>query len=66
MSLSTAQQDYKLGMSPTSAVAHADFSMNFTIDKQHAIQGYHWNKGQLSVHPLIIYTMTANGEVSNK
>lgn len=33
----------------------ADFSENYTFIIQDAVQGYHWNNDQATVHPFVIY-----------
>lgn len=32
-----------------------DFAENFTCIVQHAIQSYHWNNTQATVHPFVVY-----------
>ncbi len=34
---------------------HVDFSENYTFIIQDAVQGYHWNNDQVTVHPFVIY-----------
>ena len=36
-------------------VVTLDFSENFAFVVQEAVQGFHWNNNQATVHPFVIY-----------
>ena len=38
----------------------ADFAENFSFVVQDEVQGYHWNKSQCTLHPIVIYYKVRN------
>lgn len=40
----------------TSAVLTVDFGENYSFVVQNAVQSYHWNNRQATVHPFVLYT----------
>ncbi|KAM4046376.1 LOW QUALITY PROTEIN: uncharacterized protein ACNLHF_009977 [Anomaloglossus baeobatrachus] len=41
-----------------------DFAENYSIIVQDAIQGFHWENSQATVHPFVIYFKELNGEAA--
>ena len=37
------------------AIILVDFSKNYFFVVQDEVQGFHWNKGQCTLHPLVVY-----------
>ena len=51
-------------------VVTLDFSENFAFVVQEAVQGFHWNNNQATVHPFFIYyknnkTTLERGDMTN-
>ena len=42
------------------AIVLGDFAENYSFVIQDEIQGYHWNKSQCSLHPIVIYHSSNN------
>lgn len=48
-------KDLKRDLKINEAVVICDFSENFSFVVQDAVQGYHWNQEQCTIHPFVIY-----------
>lgn len=57
--VATQQAQYfkttKENLRPGEFVVTLDFSENFAFVVQEAVQGFHWNNNQATVHPMVIY-----------
>ena len=42
------------------AIVLGDFSENFSFVVQDEVQGYHWNKEQCTLHPVVVYTKSSD------
>lgn len=42
-----------------------DFSQNYSFIVQDAVQGFHWNNSQATIHPFVFYFMDENDELKN-
>ncbi len=47
--------DLKAGLRKGHCVVLADFSENYSVVIQDEVQGYHWTKDQITVHPFVAY-----------
>ena len=47
---------------PEEVIVLGDFAENYMYVIQDEIQGYHWNKRQRTLHPIVIYYRTHDGE----
>ena len=52
----------KENLEENTAVVLVDFAENYSFQVQDAIQGYHWENSQATLHPVVVYTKRA-GEV---
>lgn len=57
-----ALNNIKANLKVGEVVVLADFSENYSFIVQDAIQGYHWNNDQATVHPFVCYYRTAEDE----
>lgn len=48
-------KELKLQLKEGEFIVVGDFSENFTFLVQNAIQDYHWNSNQVTVHPFVVY-----------
>ena len=54
--------DCKNALKPGELVAQADFSENYSFVLQDAVQGYHWNNAQATIHPFVVLYRHAGEE----
>lgn len=52
-------KDKKLTISQEECIVLLDFSENYTFLVQDAIQGYHWENTQATLHPFVVYGKNA-------
>ena len=45
---------------PDEAIVVGDFAEYYSFIIQDEVQGYHWNKSQFSLHPIVIYHRSKN------
>lgn len=48
-------KDSKLALKEGDFVVTLDFSENYAFVVQEAVQGFHWNNNQATVHPMVVY-----------
>ena len=48
----------KESLSQEEAIVLLDFAENYSFIVQDAVQGYHWNNSQATLHPLVVYFRT--------
>ena len=48
-------KDRKVKLQPNTAIVLADFSENYSYIVQDEVLGYHWNKEQCTLHPIVMY-----------
>ncbi|KAL5509316.1 hypothetical protein EMCRGX_G004658 [Ephydatia muelleri] len=48
-------EETKANLKPGEAVVLGDFSENYSFVIQDAVQGFHWNNDQATIHPFIAY-----------
>ncbi|KAK3928649.1 Cytochrome c biogenesis ATP-binding export protein CcmA [Frankliniella fusca] len=56
----------KENLDGTRVVALMDFGMNYQCIRQDASQGEHWNKTQVTLHPVVVYYKDSTGLVSHQ
>jgi len=63
-SIARAQSDYlkmlKETLGPSEVIMLGDFAENYSFVIQDEVQGYHWNKSQCSLHPVVLYHCSEN------
>ena len=52
----------KSTLQPGELLVQADFSENYAFVLQDAVQGFHWNNSQATVHPFVIYYQQSGEE----
>ena len=57
-------QHVKTSLKPGHALILLDFAENYSFLVQDAIQGFHWNNSQATLHPFVVYQKTDNKIVS--
>ena len=58
--------DAKQALGPNEFIVIADFSENYSCICQDAIQSFHWNKMQATIHPFLSYYRGEQGNVQHK
>lgn len=62
--IARAQSDYlkklKETLESNEVIMLGDFAENYSFVIQDEVQGYHWNKSQCSLHPVILYHRSEN------
>lgn len=58
-------KETKNNLKPNEFVVISDFSENYTFVVQDEIQAFHWANEQCTVHPIVIYFKTENGDVEH-
>ena len=62
--IARAQSDYlkilKETLGPSEVIMLGDFAENYSFVIQDEVQGYHWNKSQCSLHPVVLYHCSEN------
>ena len=58
--------DAKQELGPNEFIVIADFSENYSCICQDAIQSFHWNKLQATIHPFLSYYRDEQGNVQHK
>lgn len=48
-------KNLKLTLKPNEFIVHGDFAENYSFIIQNAVQGFHWNNSQATIHPFVIY-----------
>lgn len=63
--ISNQQSDFiknkKASLRTTEVLVQLDFAENYSCEIQNAAQSYHWNKNQVTIHPLVVYYKTPDG-----
>lgn len=66
--VSKAQANYlnmvKENLNDSNAIILIDFAENYSFIVQDAVQGYHWNNSQATLHPIVIYIKENNQLIS--
>lgn len=47
--------DLKANLKEGEVIVMGDFSENYSFEIQDAVQGYHWNNDQATIHPFVVY-----------
>ena len=47
--------DLKANLKEGEVIIMGDFSENYSFIIQDAVQGYHWNNDQATLHPFVVY-----------
>ena len=55
-------QFVKEQLTPNNALILLDFAENYSFIVQDAIQSYHWNNSQATLHPFVVYFREINCE----
>ena len=56
----TFLQERKLNLQPGEVIVLCDFSENYSFVLQDAVQGFHWNNEQATIHPFVCYYRPQN------
>ena len=56
----------KENLGPNECLVFADFSENYSCVCQDAVQAFHWNKVQATIHPFLCYYRDGSGNVLSK
>ena len=49
----------------TSCLVLLDFAENYHFIVQDEVQGYHWNKDQCTLHPVVVYYKDENNQLQH-
>ena len=52
-------------LKPNQEIVIPDFAENYSVIVQDAIQGFHWNNSQATLHPFAVYYWESDGELNN-
>ena len=53
----------KVTLEPKQAIIILDFAENYSFIVQDAIQGFHWNNSQATLHPFAVYYRDGDNEI---
>ena len=56
----------KINLGPNEYLVFADFSENYSCVCQDAVQAFHWNKVQTTIHPFVCYYRDGSGNILSK
>ena len=58
------QSNYLKHQKPNEAIIKLYFAENYSFVIQDAIQGYHWNNSQATLHPFVVYYREDEGQLA--
>ena len=59
-------KEKKESLGPNQCVIIMDFAENYTFIVQNAVQSFHWNNAQATIHPFVIYYKNGNGTLEHQ
>ena len=59
-------KEKKDSLGPNECVIVMDFAENYTFVVQDAIQSFHWNNAQATIHPFVIYYKNGDGTLEHQ
>ena len=63
--LSNYLKHLKVTLEPKQVVIILDLAENYSFIVQNAIQGFHWNNSQATLHPFAVYYRDSDNELCN-